>query len=61
MDKKKMKWTGLKDANTLCYIFITLKLLEKIDWSWWWVLSPIWINMLVGSIVCTIINYVNRD
>ena len=24
-------------------VFIILKLLDKIDWSWWWVLSPIWI------------------
>lgn len=23
-------------------VFITLKLLGKIDWSWWWVLAPFW-------------------
>ncbi len=33
-------------------VFITLKLLNKIDWSWWWVLSPIWITtILVVSII----------
>lgn len=26
----------------LALVFITLKLLGKIDWSWWWVLSPLW-------------------
>lgn len=26
----------------LALLFIGLKLLGKIDWSWWWVLSPIW-------------------
>lgn len=24
-------------------IFISLKLLNVISWSWWWVLSPLWI------------------
>jgi len=24
-------------------IFVTLKLLGHIDWSWWWVLAPVWI------------------
>ncbi len=24
--------------------FATFKLLGLIDWSWWWVLSPIWIS-----------------
>ena len=23
--------------------FIVLKLIGKISWSWWWVLSPLWI------------------
>lgn len=22
--------------------FLILKLSEKIDWSWWWVTSPVW-------------------
>ncbi len=33
-------------AGWLALIFITLKLLDKIDWSWWWVLSPLWIAAL---------------
>jgi membrane protein YdbS with pleckstrin-like domain len=24
-------------------IFMTLKLMEEITWSWWWVTSPLWI------------------
>lgn len=27
----------------LTLIFITLKLTGYITWSWWWVLSPVWI------------------
>ena len=29
-------------VGMLTIAFIVLKLLNKIDWSWWWVLSPIW-------------------
>ena len=32
----------------LTLIFITLKLTDYIDWSWWWVLSPFWITILVA-------------
>jgi hypothetical protein len=28
--------------SMLTLIFITLKLTHYIDWSWWWVLCPIW-------------------
>ena len=27
----------------LALVFIVLKLTGHIDWSWWWVLSPLWI------------------
>ena len=30
--------------GTVCLVvFITLKCSKLVDWSWWWVLSPIWI------------------
>lgn len=34
--------SGIGFFGLLAIVFITLKLLGKIDWSWWWVLSPIW-------------------
>ena len=27
----------------LTTLFVGLKLTDNIDWSWWWVLSPLWI------------------
>ena len=30
--------------SLLALLFIGLKLTGHIDWSWWWVLSPIWIK-----------------
>jgi len=32
--------------NTLCIIFIVLKLCKVIAWSWWWVLSPLWLPLV---------------
>jgi len=31
----------------LTILFIALKLLDKIDWSWFWVLSPILIPLIL--------------
>ena len=31
----------------LCLIFIALKLSGHIAWSWWWVMSPMWMPMCV--------------
>lgn len=36
----------------LLLIFITLKLCHVIDWSWWWVISPIWIPLLLIAALC---------
>ncbi|GAP57945.1 hypothetical protein AHiyo1_09070 [Arthrobacter sp. Hiyo1] len=37
----------------LTIVFIVLKLTHVINWSWWWVLSPLWIG--AGIAVLTII------
>jgi hypothetical protein len=34
---------GTNITGILLIIFIILKLTHNIDWSWWWVLSPLWI------------------
>lgn len=39
--------TGLNFGDILALIFITLKLCNVIDWSWWWVLSPVWLTAIV--------------
>ena len=35
---------GVGFIGALTIVFIVLKLLNIIDWSWWWVLSPLWIS-----------------
>ena len=35
----------------LTLLFIGLKLTNVIDWSWVWVLSPIWITFGIGIVI----------
>ena len=42
-------------TSLLTIAFIVLKLLGVIDWSWWWVLSPIWISTLIGLLATIVI------
>ena len=37
--------------TTLGLIFIVLKLLDVITWSWLWVLSPFWIPLIIGIVL----------
>jgi hypothetical protein len=38
---------GIGFVGLLTIVFITLKLCGVISWSWWWVLSPVWITAIV--------------
>ena len=38
-------------TSLLTLLFVALKLTHTIDWSWWWVLSPIWIVSLLAVTV----------
>ena len=39
---------GIGLPSLLAIVFIVLKLTNYISWSWWWVLSPIWITFCVA-------------
>ena len=34
---------GLAGCAILLPLFIALKLSGGVDWSWWWVLAPLWL------------------
>lgn len=34
---------GFGLGTVLFIVFLILKLTNTIDWSWWWVTSPLWI------------------
>lgn len=45
--KTKTVNVGPGFCGLLAILFIGLKLTGHIAWSWWWVLSPLWIPLAV--------------
>lgn len=41
--------------NILGIIFITLKLCKVIDWSWLWVLAPLWGQLVLAIIIVLVL------
>jgi hypothetical protein len=46
---------GIGFAGLLTILFIGLKLGGVIAWSWWWILSPLWISFLLLFLIFFII------
>lgn len=46
---------GIGFFGLLTIVFIVLKLTDVIDWSWWWVLSPLWIPVAVALLVASVV------
>ena len=42
---------GMTELFLLSFIFVILKILHMITWSWWWVLSPLWIPIVIGIFI----------
>lgn len=49
---------GLSLPSAVMIVFIVLKLCGVIAWSWWWVLSPLWISYAIAIIVLIIIGLI---
>ncbi|MET0415807.1 MAG: hypothetical protein ABW022_07280 [Actinoplanes sp.] len=49
---------GIGFAGLLTIVFIVLKLTDFIGWSWWWVLSPLWISAAVGLLILLVVGVV---
>lgn len=52
---QKVKRGGMGTLSVLTLILIVLKLTGLIDWSWVWVLSPVWIPGLFFAVIFAII------
>lgn len=59
MEKKNVSG-GMSFSSVLALIFIVLKLCGVINWSWVWVLSPIWITFIIGLIAIGVIYLIIR-
>ena len=52
MANSQTNYGGISFLGLLQIVFIVLKLIDKLDWSWWWVLAPTWIPLaFVGVFV----------
>jgi hypothetical protein len=49
---------GLGLGTVLFIVFLILKLTGTINWSWWWVTSPIWIPLALGVVVMGIMGLI---
>ena len=55
MEKKTVNKNGVGFCGLLTIAFIVLKLCGIIDWSWVWVLAPLWIGWAFTLITIGII------
>ncbi len=46
---------GVGFCGLLTIVFIVLKILGHITWSWWWVLAPMWIPLAIGIGILAVI------
>jgi hypothetical protein len=49
--------SGFGLGTILFLIFLVLKLTNYIDWSWWWVTSPLWIGAILVITIILLIEY----
>lgn len=56
MENKNKNITIQGLGSTLLLIaFIVLKLCHVIEWSWFWVLSPLWIPLALSIIIIVVV------
>lgn len=54
-DNSSARSGGIGFCGLLTIVFIVLKLLGKITWSWLWVLSPLWIGWGVCLVIFLVV------
>lgn len=54
-DKSAQAQGGLNLATALFLVFLTLKLTNQINWSWWWVTSPLWMPVALLVLVAVLV------
>lgn len=59
----KSNSSGIGFFGLLTILFIGLKLTHYIDWSWWWVLSPLWgpLAIVLGILVLIFVGFILRE
>jgi len=53
MSKEQTKFNS-SILTILFVVFLVLKLTGDIDWSWWWVTSPLWLPIAAALVIIVI-------
>lgn len=68
MENNNNYTSGLSFSSILFLVFLVLKLTNVIDWSWWWVIAPLWIPIIIFFVVVSglyafyqILKYYNKN
>lgn len=59
-ERKSSGSSGIGFSGLLTVAFIVLKLCGVINWPWIWVISPIWISLLIAIAAVIILFIVQR-
>jgi hypothetical protein len=59
-DKQNRRLPSINLVDGIFLIFLGLKLAGKIDWPWFWVMSPIWIPLSVLILVAIMVGVSDR-
>ena len=55
-NQNEKKTSGSIGILTILFVvFLVLKLVGVISWSWWWVTAPLWMPLALAVIFATII------
>lgn len=57
-DSSTTKSGGIGFAGLLTIVFIVLKLTNVIDWSWFWVLSPMIFSVALVVLILVVIAFI---
>ncbi len=49
------KSSGMSISSVVGIVFIILKLVGVIDWSWWWVTLPLWGGIVLLGVLLVVI------
>lgn len=45
---------GISFLGALAIVFIALKLMGVITWSWWWVTAPLWGGLAIAVVLLAV-------
>ena len=58
MSNSSSSSSGIRFTGLLTVVFIRLKLTKVIDWSWWWVMSPLLIPAAIVLVLLLVIGVI---